>query len=221
MEKKQRDYILLLVLMILSFISYGILGKLYSIGNEPTAVEIISTIILIAWYVVLYRVTSNFYPQKWIRISYACLLIFQFSLNAYVNVQVKTDVSTLVIPASLAYVTNLAGFSIAFCILLRDIFLNKHNLGYSLLGASNIYFMIPIIFCYVYCLVAVHNPVLIQADPLEIRTLLFNCFDYSWFIIAGIDYPREIGEVIQSIAILESIAANLFIVFIIGRLMIR
>lgn len=94
------------------------------------------------------------------------------------------------------------------------------HLVYSLLGASNIYFMIPIIFCYIYSLVAVHNPSLVHADPLIIKTLLFNCFDYSWFVIAGIDYPGEqIGEAIQSIAVLESISANLFIVFIIGRLM--
>ena len=80
--------------------------------------------------------------------------------------------------------------------------------------------MIPMLFCYLYSLVAVQNPAIVNADPLSIKTLLFNCMDYSWYVLAGIDYPGEkIGEELQSIAILESISANLFIVFIIGRLM--
>ena len=100
--------------------------------------------------------------------------------------------------------------------------MRKHDLTYSLLGASNIYFLIPVIFCYVYCLVAVHNPAIVNADPLTIKEVLFNCWDYSWYVLAGIDYPAgKIGEELQSIAILESISGNLFIVFIIGRLMIR
>ena len=220
MEKKKQDFIFLLILMIASFISYNILGKLSQPDSQPSPIEILATIILIGWYITLYRVTSNFYSNKWIRGAYASLLILQFTLNAYVILQVNTPISELVVPASIAYVVNLMGFSIVFYLLLKDIFSQKHDLVYSLLGASSIYFMIPIIFAYIYCLVAVQNPSLVNADPLEIRTLLFNCIDYSWFIVAGIDYSREkIGDIIQTIAILESISANLFIVFIIGRLM--
>ena len=220
MEKKKRDYIFLLILIILSFITYNVLGKLNSSGSEPTTAEVLSTVILVVWYIFLYRVTSNFYPNKWIRVSYASLLILQLTLNSYVILQNHIAISKLVVPASIAYLANLTGFSFVFFILLRDIFSHKHDLIYSLLGAANIYFMLPVIFCYVYCLVAVHDPSLVHADPLAIKTLLFNCFDYSWFVVAGIDYPGEkIGDIIQSIAILESISANLFIVFIIGRLM--
>lgn len=175
---------------------------------------------MIGWYIFLYRITSNFYSSKWVRGFYVFLLIFQLLFNAYVHKDNHTAISTLILPATIGYLANLAGLSLVFYILLKDIFLQKHDLVYSLLGASNIYFMIPILFSYVYSLAAVHNPSLVHADPLIIKTLLFNCFDYSWFVIAGIDYPGEqVGEVIQSIAILESISANLFIVFIIGRLM--
>lgn len=220
MEKKKQDFIFLLILMIASFISYNILGKLNQSGSLPSPIEIAATIILIGWYITLYRVTSNFYSNKWIRGAYASLLILQFTLNAYVILQVNTPISELVVPASIAYITNLAGFSFVFYILLKDIFLQKHDLVYSLLGSSNIYFMIPVIFGYLYCLVAVQNPSLVNANAFEIRTLLFNCIDYSWFVVAGIDYPGEkIGDIIQTMAILESISANLFIVFIIGRLM--
>ncbi|HEU5290667.1 MAG TPA: hypothetical protein VFU05_08510 [Cyclobacteriaceae bacterium] len=142
--------------------------------------------------------------------------------NSYIHLKANTDISTLVVSASIAYMANLVGFSWVFYILLKDIFSKKHDLTYSLLGASNIYFMIPMLFCYLYALIAVHNPAIINADPFTIKTLLYNCMDYSWYILAGIDYPGEkIGEALQSIAILESISGNLFIVFIIGRLMIK
>lgn len=221
MEKKKKDYIFLLVFMILSFVSLTIAEKLYSPDNgQFTLPDTFRGVTMVGWYIFLYRITSNFYASKWVRGFYVSLLIFQLLFNAYVHQDNHTAISTLIVPASIGYLANLAGFSLVFYILLKDIFSQKHDLIYSLLGASNIYFMIPIIFCYVYSLVAVHNPSLVHADPFIIKTLLFNCFDYSWFVIAGIDYPGEqIGEVIQSIAILESISANLFIVFIIGRLM--
>ena len=223
MEKKKRDYIFLLVFMILSFIGLGVLPKLIpSVSSSPTPTEVVSTVIMILWYIFCYRVTSNFYSSKWVRGAYASLLIFQLSFIAYVNLHTQTDIATLVVPASIAYLANLAGFSLVFYILLRDIFSQKHDLTYSLLGASNIYFMIPMLFCYLFALVAVQNPYLVHADPFDIKTLLLNCLDYSWYVLAGIDYPGEkIGEVIESIAILESISANLFIVFIIGRLMTK
>lgn len=221
MEKKKHDYVFLLIFMILSFIGLSVLPKLIPSGSSsPTPAEVVSTVIMILWYIFCYRVTSNFYSSKWVRGTYASLLIFQLSFIAYVNLHNQTDIATLVVPASIAYLANLTGFSLVFYILLRDIFSQKHDLTYSLLGASNIYFMIPMLFCYLYALVAVQNPSLVHADPLNIKIVLLNCLDYSWYVVAGIDYPGEkIGEVLQSIAILESISANLFIVFIIGRLM--
>jgi hypothetical protein len=220
MEKKKRDYIFLLIFMVLSFISLGPLTKLCPPGSSlPT---ITTGVILIIWYIFCYRVTSNFYTSRWIRGAYATLLIFQLLFNGYINLQSNAEVAPLVVPASIGYLANFIGFSLIFYVLLKDIFSQKHDLTYSLLGASNIYFMIPLLFTYVYSLIAVQNPSLVQADPYAIKTVLLNCFDYSWYVVAGIDYPGEkISEAIQSIGILESISANLFIVFIIGRLMIK
>lgn len=218
MEKKKRDYIFLLTFMILSFITITPMNKISPHGNNFQLLLSGATVVL--WYIFCYRVTSNFYASKWIRGAYSILLFFQLTFNSYINLKTNTDISTLVVPASIGYTANLIGFSLVFYIMLRDIFSQKHDLTYSLLGASNIYFMIPMLFCYLYSLIAVHNPAIINADPLTIKTLLFNCMDYSWYVLAGIDYPGgKIGEELQSIAILESISANLFIVFIIGRLM--
>ena len=220
MQRKKRDYIFLLVFMILSFICITPLAKILSTDSFLQNLLAGATICL--WYIFCYRVTVNFYEKKWFRISYALLLIFQLNFNVYVHFENNTEISSLILPASVGYIANLLGFGLVFYILLRDIFSQKHDLTYSLLGASNIYFMIPVLFCYVYCLVAVHDPSIANADLFAIETVLFNCFEYSWYVFAGIDFPGEkIGQVLQSIAILESISANLFIVFIIGRLMIR
>ena len=218
MEKRKRDYFFLLTFMILSFITITPMTKISPHGSNFQILLSGATVVL--WYIFCYRVTSNFYTSKWIRGAYSILLFFQLTFNSYINLKTNTDISTLVVPASIGYTANLIGFSLVFYIMLRDIFSQKHDLTYSLLGASNIYFMIPMLFCYLYSLIAVHNPAIINADPLTIKTLSFNCMDYSWYVLAGIDYPGgKIGEELQSIAILESISANLFIVFIIGRLM--
>ena len=219
-KKRKVDYIFLLTSLVLSFVFITPLSKILSLGHIVQ--QVLAGLTTVVWYIFCYRVTSNFYKSQWFKIAYAFLLIFQLIFNWYIFKQENTQITTLVLPASIGYVANLLGFSMVFYILLKDIFMRKHDLTYSLLGASNIYFLIPVIFSYVYSLVAVHNPAIVNADPLTIKEVLFNCWDYSWYVLAGIDYPAgKIGEELQSIAILESISGNLFIVFIIGRLMIR
>ena len=219
-KKRKVDYIFLLTFMVLSFVFITPLSKILSLGHIVQ--QVLSGLTTVVWYIFCYRVTSNFYKSKWFKITYACLLTFQLIFNGYIFEQENTQITSLVLPASIGYVANLVGFSLVFYILLKDIFMRKHDLTYSLLGASNIYFLIPVIFCYIYSLVAVHNPSIVNADPFTIKEVLFNCWDYSWYVLVGIDYPAgKIGEELQSIAILESISADLFIVFIIGRLMIR
>jgi hypothetical protein len=223
LERRRRDYVFLLVFMILSFIGITVARKFYPPNDDgANLANFISFSATAGWYIFMYRITSNFYSTRWVNFSYAALLAFQLLFNAWTHRDSHTDISSLVAPASIGYLANLTGFGIVFFILLKDIFSRKHDLSYALLGATNIYFMIPIIFTYVYTLVALHDPSLVQADPMAIRTLLFNCFDYGWYVLAGIDPPGEkYGEVIKSISILESISANLFVVFIIGRLMTK
>ncbi len=209
--------------MILSFVSLNILYKIGVTFQSAIIQKIsegITVVVIVSWHVFLYRVTSNFYKSKGVRIIYASMLIFQVIMIVYVNSHEHTAIAELVLPATIAYISFLITFCVVFFILLKDVFLQKHNLTYSLLVATNIYFMIPIIFSYVFSLVAIHDPAMVHAVSDEVKTVLYNCAGYSWFVMAGLDYPGEkISETIQSIAILESISANLFIVFIIGRLM--
>lgn len=218
LKKKQRDYVLLLVFMILSFVSITVWRKLPWAAEVSIVGDIFRAVTIGGWYVVLYMVTANFYSNKWFRFGYAALLVFQTSFNAYAHRE-GHEAASLTIEATIAYVANLIGFGVVFYILLKDIFSVKHHLIYSLLGASNIYFMIPVIFGYIFSLIAVQDPSAIDADPNELISILFRCFDLAWYTLAGIDFPGRAAEVLESVAILESISANLFIVFIIGRLM--
>jgi hypothetical protein len=219
LERRKRDYIFLLAIMILSFVSLGPLTTLMPPGSPiPMAV---SGVTIIAWYLLCFRITANFYSSPSVRWLYGGLLVFQLTFNGYINFQTEANASELALPASIGYLANIAGFGVVFYILLQDIFRQRHDLAYSLLGASNIYFLIPILFTYVYCLVAVHNPATIGADPARIETVLLNSFNYSWHILASVDYPGTVGDGLQLIGVLESIAGNLFMVFIIGRLMTK
>jgi hypothetical protein len=223
LERKRRDYIFLMVFMILSFIAISVMRRYYATTDDGmNASNVLSFWATAGWYVFMYRITSNFYKNRWVHLSYASLLTFQLIFNMWTHRDSHTAISSLLVPASIGYVANLVGFGIVFFILLKDVFSRRHDLSYALLGAANIYFMIPVIFTYFYTLVAIHDPSMVQADPLAIRSLLFNCFDYGWYVLAGIDPPGEkYSEIIRSISILESISANLFVVFIIGRLMTK
>jgi len=218
-EKNKRDYIFLLAFMILSYVSIGIIEKSFPSETSWSLNYIFMGISLVGWYIFLYRITSNFYPGKVARILYASLLISRFAVTSLFQ-NSHDPIDTLIVPASISYLITLIALGLVFYILIKDMFLNKHDLVYSLLGASNIYLMIPLIFCFIYALISVHNPSLV-GNPLTIDALLFNCFSYSWFVLSGIiDFPSDkIGELIQSIAVLESLSGNLFIVFIIGRLL--
>jgi hypothetical protein len=219
MQKIKRDYVFMLVFMILSFIFLGPLGKIGK-GNIRM-VEAGTAIIVISWYFFCYRVTANF-SGKWLKIGYAMLLVFQISALSFVSLKDGIPISSITGIATIAYCANLIGFSLVFYIMLKDIFSQRHDLVHSLLGASNIYLMIPILFSYLFSLVAVQNPGWVHADPMSIKTLLVNCFNYSLYTFAGVDYPGEkIAEEIQSIGVFESLSGNLFIVFVIGRLMMK
>jgi hypothetical protein len=218
-EKTKRDYIFSLALMIISYVSIGIIEKAFPSANWWSLNHLFMGITVVVWYVFLYRITSNFYPGKVARTLYASLLISRFAVTAFFQ-NSQDPISELIVPASISYLLSLVALCIVFYILIKDMFLNKHDLVYSLLVASNIYVMIPLVFSFIYALISVHNPSLV-GNPLTIDELLFNCFNYGWFVLAGIiDFPDEkIGELIQSVAVLESLAGNLFIVFIIGRLL--
>jgi len=221
MEKKRLDYILLLIFMLLSYLSITVLGRMYPVGTEiGSRVNILTYLIVFAWYVCLYRVTTNFYPKKIVRWSIVIAMAAHFTYTTFVIQRYGTAASDVLVPITISWIGSLLGFGIVFFIVTKDIFTKRHDLTYSLLGASNIYFMIPLVFCYIYAIISLHDPSYVHADPSNIGTVLYHSFDYSWYIIAGIDYTAgKIGDVIQSIAVLEALAGNLFIVFIIGRLM--
>jgi hypothetical protein len=220
LERRKRSYIWLLVIMILSYVSLGPFTTLMPITSPWPMIT--SGMTVAAWYLLAFWVTYNRYSSMVVRVLYGALLIFQMMFNGYVTFQSDLiPVAELIVPASIAYIANIIGFGVVFYILLQDIFSQKHDLAYGLLGASNIYFLIPILFSYVYCLVSVHHPEFIGADPASLETVLLNCFYYSWHVIASIDYPGQVAAPIQQIAVLESIAGNLFVVFIIGRLMVK
>jgi hypothetical protein len=223
MEKKKRDYILLLVFMILSYLSITVVGKISPQGKELfNAVGFLTMVTIVGWYVFLYRVTFNFLINKIFRRVLIVLMVSHLVITSIVTQRSGTPVSELLVLATISYCGSLVGFSLTFYVIVKDIFTRKHDLTYSLLGASNIYFMIPLVFTYIYGLVALHDPSYVNADPIDISTVLFHSWDYSWSVIAGIDYTAgKVGDAIQSIAVLEAIAGNLFIVFIIGRLMSR
>jgi hypothetical protein len=222
MEKKKRDFVWLIVLALLVYISAIILGqKDYTFPFPPKAsIFPLMIIVLVFFYHRLYRVTSNYLEGKFFRIFYAVLLITQFVLTGFASRECVAF-NEIVGVAVIAYLMDLISMSIIFYVIIKDMFANKHDITYGLLAATCAYLIIPVIFAYVYALLGLHNPALLNVDASSIRALMLTSFQTSHYIVAGFDIPEPMSDLIRSIGVLESFMANLYIVFVVGRLMIN
>jgi len=221
MEKKKRDFIWLIILALLVYTCSIIFGqKDYTLPfPPPAAIFSLMIVVLVFFYYRLYRVTSNYIEGKFFRISYAVLLITQFVLTGLASRE-GVPFSEIVYTAVVAYLMELISMSIIFYVIIKDMFANKHDMTYGLLAATSAYLLIPIIFAYVFALLGLHNPILLNVDGSSIRALMLTSFQISHYILAGFDIPDPISDLIKSIGVLESFMANLYIVFVVGRLMI-
>ncbi len=116
---------------------------------------------------------------------------------------------------------SFTAFVIILVLMIHDIFTETHTIGYRLLGAACIYLNIGVVFSFIYGAI---NVVLPNAMGLGIPaefTSYMHCVNYSYYILAGIDHPYLVSGVIGSVAVIQSLFANLYIVLLIGRILIK
>lgn len=217
MEKKKLDFIYLIILQVLAYLVASILEKQNGISIPASVIPLLMISVFIPFYYFIFRVTSNFIQRRHLRNSYGVLLFVQFVLNGYVNRTVPIgDIRGW---AMLSYMLQLTSFTIIFCLIIINMFKSKHDSVYSLLAATNAYLLIPVIFGYIYSMISVNNPALLGSGITIVRDVIQASFQVSFYILAGIDIPEGIGELIKRIAVLESLMGNLYIVFVVGRLL--
>jgi hypothetical protein len=98
----------------------------------------------------------------------------------------------------------------------RDLPVNER-----LLGATCIYLIMGISFGSVYEIIATINETSMLFD-LPLGTLHFmKSISFSFLTLAGIDNPYTCSELVINISAIEAIWGNLFIVFVVGRLLYK
>jgi hypothetical protein len=217
MQRQKRDLAIMLVLTILAMIFGGVFGHPDSRVPMALATPLMITDLLLLQYL-LYRVTAGYAKTRSFKIFYASLLVFQFALNAYVN-RPGVTLSGFIGTATLTYTLSLLAFCIVFYFIIQDMFAKRHDITYSLLAASNAYFLIAETFGYLYSIIAVHNPMLLGFENVSGMALVQRTFEVSHFVVAGYDIPDYVAPIFKSFTVIEAFTANLFIIFVVGRLM--
>jgi hypothetical protein len=217
MQRRKRDLAIMLVLTVLAMIFGGIFGHPDSKIPVAIATPLMIGDLLLLQYL-LYRVTAGYARTRSFKVFYAAVLIFQFALNGFLN-RPDVAVSGATAIATLTYTLSLLAFCIVFYFIVQDMFANKHDITYSLLAASNAYFLIAEIFGYAYSIIAVHNPQLLGLSVPNGMQVVQRTFEVAHFVVAGYDLPEYVAPIFKALTVIEAFIANLFIIFVVGRLM--
>jgi hypothetical protein len=210
MRRRKRDLAILICLSVLAYIIGNVM--VHKDAGIPLSITLpIMTLTLTVLQYLLWRVTASYARTKAFKIFYAGLLIVQFAISILANQE--TSLTDSVGLSMLSHAMSLMTYCIIFYFIVRDMFANKHDATYSLLAASNAYFLIAIIFGTLYALIAVRSPHLLGSDVTTGLQLVQRTFQMSHFVVAGFDVPAYAGELLQNMAVVEAFIANLFIIF--------
>lgn len=173
---------------------------------------------------VMYSMIKNFSTnKKLIRLVFAMFFVsFTAGMVATNPLDpIPFDSSIYFFLAMVNQLGSLLSFSIILILMIRDIFTETHAINYKLLGAACIYFNIGIVFSFVYTITNLLVPNSMGLNmPAEFISYM-HCVNYSFFVLSGLDTPYEVNGIIRSIAVIQSLFANLYIVLVIGRLLIK
>lgn len=174
------------------------------------------------WF--MYSMIRNFSSNKSaIRLTFAIFFISFWTGILAVNPldPLPFDSQLYFILALVNQLGSLLSFVVILVLMIRDIFTEANTIGYRLLGAACIYFNIGIVFSFVYGAINVLVPNAMGLNlPAEFVSYM-HCVNYSFFVLATLDTPYEVSGIISSMAVIQSLFANLYIVLLIGRLLVK
>ncbi|MBS1545156.1 MAG: hypothetical protein JST14_16085 [Bacteroidetes bacterium] len=216
--RRKRDFGILAMANLAAYVLQSIFGYSDNSVAVPLAVIMPFMIVIIALlYYFLYRVTANFVEHKTLKRGYALLIIMQCVLGAIINRDIPPEQYSGL--SMLNYFLQLSSLSIIFWVIVKDMFLYRHDSNYGILAAINAYLLLPIIFGYIFTIVGHINPAQLGVQLESNLRIIQAGFQVSYFVAAGFDVPDGTGIFIQRIAVIESLFTSLYIVFVVGRLL--
>jgi len=223
--KTKNLYLLLLSLQVFDMINFMIVSELVKkrlididlgvqIAIQFTVVLITNTIIT----VFVHRFLKNKLLFSVYLLAMILSLIFSFGTEGPLkSIMTMEQVKVLrLLGFGFALISNIFIAMLA----LKDIFSKKHELSYSLIGASSIFLLFGIIFALLYMLLEVWSPGLIVKS--ENSNIIHPCLQYSFYVISGQDPPFEnVDLVVRNVSTFESIFSYLYGLMVVGRLLTK
>lgn len=225
-NRKKKIHVGFLILLMLFGLSHLVLYEMAKIGLWKISEQGVSMILgAIAMGLTILSVLfiKYFIKKKWLFVIYIMLfavcVVFQIStLRLDISVGRNTLQHHLLLWALI--ISVFIFFTILF-IMIRDIFIEKHDITYSLIGAANIFLSLIVTFSFILSIFILAYPTLIPGVTTvnEIYNIAFVISSYS---IAGIDFPyNNVPQILKNITTFESIIVHLYAVMIVGRLLSR
>ena len=224
--KKKKIQFGLLIFLILFHLAHLVLYEMAKSGLLPITemgIKIVLGIIAFGLTMLSIFFLKYFISRKWLFLLYIFLffvcIAFQF---ATMGLDISKDAYKLshILLLWAVAISIFIFFSILF-ITIRDIFTEKHDLTYALLGAANIFLSIIVTFAFIIALLLLSYPGLMPGlnTVNDINNASFVISSYS---VAGIDFPyNNIPQIVKNITTFESIIMHLYAVMIVGRLLTR
>ncbi len=224
-KKRQKYLILTFGFQILTAISSLVVDRLVMKGSLPIPIPMFVTVhllILLGVHYFAFYTTCLYFNKRSYKILYGILVFGGFVLGFLAELPfLKSEYSGKVI-FTLSAICLLTSMLIWFVVIVKDIFLEAHDLTYRILGAANIYWLLVVVFAYTYCLYELAFVGSIGAPIVSSPDLLHYSFKLSLHTMVSIDHPfKDISLPLENLTLIQATISHLFIVFLVGRLLTK
>ncbi|HSZ25606.1 MAG TPA: hypothetical protein VK766_07815 [Cytophagaceae bacterium] len=211
-----------ILLLLTAMLLKGILELFYiPFGNQIT--ESIFFSILGVYVFLLWDMLRNYTRSKWLLIILLILIMGTFFIGfVFINPFFSLIEGTMlkILAGVVMFNLLLVEISVIYFTLI-EMFKRDLPISERLLGATCIYLIIGIAFGGLYEIISLINDASIPFN-LPLGTLHFmKSISFSFMTLAGIDNPYTCSELIINLSAMESVWGNLFIVFVVGRLLYK
>ena len=224
--KRKKAYLYLILLQIIAYIIAYVMLEMARQGKGILPFDVVSIlhlIVLFSMSLASFNIVHRFMNNR-IKILFATLLLLNIVFGNLIFYPYSAlSQNTAHVLYILTQVIFLISMGIILYIVITDIFSQRHDLSYSLLGAINIYLVITSIFAAIYSIYEAAYPGIITGTTISLENIFSTCHIFSMYLMVGVDVPdfQQANVIIRHIGLLEALTSNIFIIFIVGRLLTK
>ena len=223
--KTKNLYTLLLCLQIFDIVNFMIISELVEKGFIAISSGIqmaIQFAVVLVTNIIMTVFVNRFIKRKvWVYVYVlAVVLSLILAFGAGGPLKEKLTLEQIKVMGLMGFGFAALSNSFIATLALKDVFSQKHELSYSLIGASWIFLLFGIVFANAYMFLGALSPTLLVTS--ENANAVVNCLRYSFYIISGQDPPfANVDMVIRNVSTFESIFSNLYGLMVVGRLLTK